>query len=98
MYSRQEMETSIVWDDAQKTARVYTASSVTMRKLEKLAAQFPDVYRRTWTEETSGKVTAAKYEVDARYVRFGKPASEAQIARGKMLTRAKINSAPRTSL
>ena len=98
MYSRQEMETSIVWDDAQKTARVYTASPVTMRKLEKLAAQFPDVYRRTWTEETGGKVTAAKYEVDARYVRFGKPASEAQIARGKMLTRAKINSAPRTSL
>ncbi len=97
-YSRQEMETSVLWDDEQKTAKVYTASTITMRKLDKLAAQFPDVYRRTWMEETGGKVTAAKYEVDARYVRFGKPASEAQIARGNMLARAKINSAPRTAL
>lgn len=98
MYSRQEMETSIVWDDAQKTARVYTASPITMRKLEKLSAQFPDVYRRTWTEETGGKVTAAKYEVDARFIRFGKPATEAQIARGKMLAKAKIDFALKTEL
>lgn len=98
MYSRQEMETSIVWDDAQKTAKVYTASPISLRKLERLSAQFPDVYRRTWTEQTGGKVTAAKYEVDARYIRFGKPATEAQIARGKMLASAKIDSAPRTAL
>ena len=97
-YSRQEQETSIVWDDEQKTANVYTASPVTMRKLDKLAAQFPDVYRRTWTEETGGKVTAARFEVNARYIRFGKPPTEAQIARGKMLASAKIDSASRTAL
>lgn len=98
MYSRQEQETTITWNELEKVAHIYSASPSTMRKLEKQSAQFPDVYRRTWTEEIGGKVTAAKYEVDARFIRFGKPASEAQIARGKMLTRAKINSAPRTSL
>jgi hypothetical protein len=69
-----------------------------MRKLDNLAAQFPDVYLRTWTEETGGKVTAAKYEVNARYIRFGKPATEAQIARGKMLAKANFDSALKTAL
>lgn len=35
-----------------------------MRKLDKLTAQFPDEYRRTWTEKTGGSITAAKYEVN----------------------------------
>lgn len=97
-YSRQEQETSIVWDDEQKTANVYTASPITMRKLERLSAQFPGVYKLLWTEETGGKVTAAKYEVNARYIRFGKPATEAQIARGKMLAKANFDSALKTAL
>ena len=77
------METSIVWDEAERIARVYSASPRTMRKLDALVEKFPDVYRRTWTEETGGNITAAKYEFDTRFVRFGKPASEARIAAGK---------------
>lgn len=77
-YSRQEQETSIVWYEAERVAHVYTASPVTLRKLDKLAVQFPDTYRRTWTETSDGTITAAKYEVNARFIRFGKPASATQ--------------------
>lgn len=96
-YSRQEQETSIVWDDEQKTANVYTASPKSMRKLEKLAAQFPDVYRCTWTEETGGNVTAARYEVDARYIRFGRPASAAQVEASRA-NAVKMHSTLKTAL
>ena len=96
-YSRQEQETSIVWDDEQKTANVYTASPITMRKLEKLAVQFPDVYRRTWTEETGGNVTAARYEMDARYIRFGRPASAAQVEASRA-NAVKMHSTLKTAL
>lgn len=74
-YSRYEQETSIVWDEDEKVARIYTASPVTIRKLEKLVAACPEAYRRVW-EQPDG--LARKYEVNKRYIRFGKPASEAR--------------------
>ena len=74
-YTRYEQETSIVWDEDEKIARIYTASTVTMRKLDKLAATCPETYRCVW-EQNDG--LAQKYEVDKRYIRFGKPASEAR--------------------
>ena len=73
-YSRAEQETSIVWDEEEKLARIYTASFVTMRKLDKMCEQFPAVYCRTWSEtDSDARQTAAKYEVYKGYVRFGKP-------------------------
>ena len=90
-YTRSEQETSIVWDEDQKKARVYTASPVTMRKLDKLTEQCPEAYRRTWVE---GPGTAARYEVDAKYIRFGKPASEARKAAGRQAA-ARMRSVPR---
>lgn len=92
-YSRIEQETHIVWDEELKTAHLYTASPVTMRKLDKLTVQFPDVYRRTWIEKTGDSITAAKYEIDARFVRFSKPASVAQ-TEARRMNAFKINSAP----
>lgn len=68
-----------------------------MRKLEKLAAQYPDVYRRTWTEETGGNVTAARYEMDARYIRFGRPASAAQVEASRA-NAVKMHSTLKTAL
>ena len=90
-YSLQERETSIVWDDAERVARVYTASPATMRKLARLADDFPGVYKCVWQEKTGDATTAAKYEVPARFIRFGRPASAAQIEAGKAKM-AKINS------
>lgn len=72
-YSRAEQETSIVWDEEEKVAHIYTASPVTMRKLDKLCEQYAE-YRRTAQEiDKPGRQTAAKYEVPARLIRFGKP-------------------------
>lgn len=80
-YSRYEQETSIVWDEEEKIARIYTASPVTMRKLDKLCESFPDTYRRVWSQDDG---LAAKYEVNRRYIRFGKPASEARKANARI--------------
>ena len=77
-YSRAEQETSIVWDEEQKVAHVYTASPVTMRKLDKLCEQFPGEYKRTWTENAGERITAAKYDAPSKRVRFTKPISEAR--------------------
>ena len=77
-YARAEMETSIVWDDEEKVAHIYTSSPVSMRKLDKLCEQFPEEYRRIWEERAGERVTAAKYEVPSKRIRLGKPASEAK--------------------
>ena len=80
-YSRYEQETSIVWDEEEKIARIYTASPVTMRKLNRLCESFPDTYRRVWSQDDG---LASKYEVNRRYIRFGKPASEARKANARI--------------
>lgn len=79
-YTRAEQETSIVWDEEEKVARIYTASPVSMRKLDRLCEAYPTEYKRTWTEtDGEGRVTAAKYETSCKRVKFGKPASEARV-------------------
>lgn len=71
MYSRAEQETSIVWDEEEKVARIYTASPVSMRKLDKLCEEFPNEYTRIWVEQgTKGQVTAAKYTVPSMRIKF----------------------------
>lgn len=85
-YSRMEMETTITWDDEEKLARVYTASPITMRKLDKLCSEFPGQFRCVW-QESGG--TAKKYEMSCSLVKFKKPASEARIQAAR--ERAKIS-------
>ena len=85
-YTRAEQETSITWDEDEKLARIYTASPISMRKLDKLCAEYPADYQRTWVEDDQdGRITAAKYIVHSRFIRFGKPASQQQIERGRMM-------------
>ena len=88
-YTRAEQETSIVWDEEMKAANIYTASPITLRKLDKLCKACPDEYRQVWTEtDKSGKVTAAKYEVAAKFIKFAKPASEARKEAGRRIAAA----------
>ena len=47
----------------------------TIRKLDALVAAHPDAYRCTRSDE---HYHAKRYEVDSKFIRFGKPASEAQ--------------------
>ena len=85
-YTRMEQETSIVWDEEEKVARIYTASPVSMRKLDRLCAAYPAEYRKVWEEkDADGRVTAAKYQTGCKRVRFVKPASEARIEQGRRI-------------
>lgn len=80
--TRAERETVIVWDAESRTATINSADPVTLRKLDALAVQYPDVYRQV-SEDTL--YSAKRYEVPAKYIRFGKPPSEAQREKGKRL-------------
>ena len=85
-YTRAEQETSIVWDDEEKVARIYASSTVSLRKLERLCEQFPEEYRKVWEErDADGVLTAAKYQTGCRMVKFGKPASEARKELGRRI-------------
>lgn len=85
-YSRIEQETSIVWDEEEKVARIYTASPVSMRRLDKLCEDYPAEYQRVWVEtDAEGRITAARYQTGCKMVRFKKPASEAMKARGRLI-------------
>ena len=84
--SRYEMETHITWNAEEKLATVYTCDPATIRKLDKLVSTCPEAYRCTWEAENP---TAKKYTLPARYVRFGKPASEAMKAAGRRGAEAK---------
>ena len=85
-YSRMEQETSIVWDEEEKVARIYTASPVSMRKLDKLCADYPAEYRKVWEEkDPDGRVTAARYQTGCKRVKFARPASEARVEQGRKI-------------
>ena len=85
-YMRCEQETSIVWDEEEKVARIYTASPVSMRKLDKLCADYPAEYRKVWEEkDAEGRVTAARYQTGCKRVKFARPASEARREQGRRI-------------
>ena len=79
-YSRAEQETVITWNEDDKAVEIYTASPVSMRKLDKLSEEHPDVYKRIWTETSDdGRITAAKYMTVSKYIKFRAPVSEARM-------------------
>ena len=87
-YSRMEQETSIVWDEEEKVARIYTASPVSMRKLDRLCEAFPREYQKVWEEKDSdGRVTAARYQTGCKRVKFARPASEARREQGRRIAK-----------
>ena len=72
--SREERETLSRWNMAEKSVVIDTADPAVIRRLDKLAADHPQVYACTRSDETYG---AKRYTLcDKRYVRFGKPVSE----------------------
>jgi len=79
--TREEQETIISWYAADGTASVYSADPKVIRKLDKLTAAFPDVYKCTRVDSI---YKTKDYIVPTRFIRFGKPASQARIdaARG----------------
>lgn len=80
--TRAEQETVIVWDAESRTATIDTADPVTLRKLDKLSEQHPEIYRLVSVDSL---YNSRRYEVPAKYVRFGKPPTDAQKEKGKRL-------------
>lgn len=79
--TREEQETTISWDASTKTADIFTADPAVMRRLGRLAVEFPDVYRCT---KVDAKYENKFYAVPVRFIRFGKPASDAQREANRM--------------
>jgi hypothetical protein len=77
-----EREVIIRWDMEEKIAYIDTANPVTIRKLDALVAEFPETYQCVSEDAI---YDAKKYTVPASFIRFGKPASEAQKAAGRRL-------------
>ena len=71
-----EREVIIRWSMADKQASIYADNPTLCRKLDKLCAEHPEAYRCTMETDAFG---AKRYEVPVRFIRFGKPASKAQL-------------------
>ena len=77
-----ERESIIRWSMADKQASIYADNPALVRKLDKLCAEYPDVYRCT---KDADKFGAKRYEIPVKYIRFCKPASEAQLAHARSI-------------
>ena len=75
--TKAEQETTVNWCAESRTASIDSADPVVIRKLDKLVEAYPDVYKCVKVDTF---YQAKWYEVDSRYIRFGKPPSEAQRA------------------
>lgn len=84
--SRAEQETVVIFNAAEREAQIYSACPAVLTKLDKLTAQFPDTYKCTKADQY-GKT----YTAPARFIRFGRPASEAVKAASRIKA-ARINS------
>lgn len=73
--TNEERETTINWSIANRTASIDTADPTVIRKLDKLTQEHPETYKCVKVDEP---FKTKMYEVSSRYIRFGKPPTEAQ--------------------
>ena len=84
--SRAEQETVIRWDAEEKIAYIDAATPTTIRKLDKLAEELPEVYRCVSVDP---RYNAKRYTVPMAYIRFGRPASAARRESGRRLAESR---------
>lgn len=73
--TKAEQEVIIRWNAEDNTAHVDSAIPSVTAKLDKLVAEYPDVFKCVYVDKM---YNAKKYEFDSRYNKFAKPVSEAQ--------------------
>ncbi len=66
--SRYEQKTIVIYNAGEQTATVYTRDKAVMRKLDTLAASFPDTYSLMEQDEVS-----KTYSFPKSYVSYRKP-------------------------
>lgn len=65
-----ERETTLTWNDEEKTVILTTASATTMRKLDRLVAETNGLYKRV---NGLDDAKSARYTFPAKFVRYGRP-------------------------
>jgi len=78
-----EQELTLTTTRTSDTIDVYTSDRVYMRKLDKLCNDYPDAYTLVWTDTQAteeGTPIGKRYQFSKRFLKFGKPASEARRA------------------
>jgi hypothetical protein len=81
-----EQEIGIAINAEDKEALItITGYPAYLRKFEKLSNEFPEDYRLLNEYTDEGEVYGRRYAVNKRYIRFGKPASEARKENGRKL-------------
>lgn len=69
-HTLEEMETTIIWNAKDKTAKIWTADPFVMRRLNKKVSEHPDQYKCVLDDQKWG---AKRYEVPKKLVRFSVP-------------------------
>lgn len=64
--TRYEQETIISFNAGEQTATVYTRDRAVMRKLDRLAAEFPDIYKLTGQTDIDKTYSMSKSHVSYR--------------------------------
>lgn len=67
-----ERETHITWSAEDKTAHIFTADPIYIRKLDKMVQQHPDQYKLIKEEDWLGN-RCCFYHVPAKYISFRGP-------------------------
>lgn len=78
--SRAEQETHIDWDAESNIAHIDSVNPSVVRKLKKLHAEFPEIYKLVRRDKVYGGIIL---QVPKKYIRFGRPASEQKIEAAK---------------
>lgn len=92
-----EQETTLIACRDNDEVVAYTSDRLTMRKLDGLCERFPAVYCCVWTDGQvlgDGLPMGKRYTFPRRYLRFGHPASVAQVEAARA-NAAKMRSARR---
>lgn len=88
-YSREETETTIIWNAKDKTSMIWTVDPTVMRKLDKKVKEYPNQYKCVIDDQEWG---AKRYVIPKKLVRFGSPPSQAQIEAGRKIVKSRAES------
>ncbi len=81
-----EQETIINFNNAEKSAEVYTCDKRLMKKLSALAEEFPDIYKLKTEDEYSKTYIIS----DKKYIKFRKPYLRSKNTENREIIEAKM--------
>lgn len=74
--STNEQETTIQFSRDDKTCRMWTSDTRMITRMDKLVAEYPDIYKETAAHTIHGEVSDKSYEYPKKYAYPKKPRPE----------------------